>query len=203
MCSSASRPHMPKRDAPITRWSTSPTAWPASTKLPRSPAAANPIEAAIWFHDVVYDTHRTDNERLSAEWAGRVLTAAGVPGPTISRVQELVLATEHAREPADDEPVGFSATSTCPFWAASRWLSMSTSAKFARNTPGCPSRTTGVAGRGYSRHFSNAPVSTLPITFATDTSPGAAQPAARIGGTCVVMRRLPIAPSEVPCCVTR
>jgi predicted metal-dependent HD superfamily phosphohydrolase len=74
-------------------------------RLDEAPAVSgsrNLIEAAIWFHDVVYDPHRTDNERLSAEWAGRALTAAGIPGPTVSRVQELVRATEHAREPVDD-----------------------------------------------------------------------------------------------------
>ncbi|MEO7985834.1 MAG: N-methyl-D-aspartate receptor NMDAR2C subunit, partial [Gemmatimonadales bacterium] len=74
-------------------------------RLDEAPAfsgSSNVVEAAIWFHDVVYDTHRTDNERLSAEWAGRALTAAGVSGPTISRVQGLVLATDHAGEPTDD-----------------------------------------------------------------------------------------------------
>lgn len=75
-------------------------------RLDEAPAVSgstNAIEAAIWFHDVVYDTHRTDNERLSAEWAGRALSAAGVPGARVARVQELVLATEHDREPADAE----------------------------------------------------------------------------------------------------
>ena len=74
-------------------------------RLDEAPAVSgstNAIEAAIWFHDVVYDPHRTDNERLSAEWAGRALTAAGAPGPTISRVQELVVTTEHAGDPTDD-----------------------------------------------------------------------------------------------------
>lgn len=59
------------------------------------------VETAIWCHDVVYDTHRSDNERISAEWAGRVLTTAGVLEPTVSRVRELVLTTAHATEPTD------------------------------------------------------------------------------------------------------
>ena len=41
--------------------------------------AANPqaVEAAIWFHDVVYDGHRQDNEERSAEWAEESLQRLG------------------------------------------------------------------------------------------------------------------------------
>ena len=59
------------------------------------------IEAAIWFHDVVYDPHRSDNERKSAEWAGRLLTEAGAPAPTVSRIQRLIRATDHAAAPTE------------------------------------------------------------------------------------------------------
>lgn len=31
------------------------------------------VEAAVWFHDVIYDTHRNDNEARSAELAGSAL----------------------------------------------------------------------------------------------------------------------------------
>lgn len=59
------------------------------------------VEAAIWFHDVVYDPRRSDNEARSAEWAGRALSVAAVPRHVVARVQELIRATDHSTEPAD------------------------------------------------------------------------------------------------------
>ena len=53
------------------------------------------VEVAIWFHDAVYDTHRSDNEERSAEWAERALVEAGAPDPVPRRVQALILATRH------------------------------------------------------------------------------------------------------------
>src|SRR5262249_41082694 len=54
------------------------------------------IEAALWFHDAIYDTHRNDNEARSADWARRALLAAGVAEAVGERVHALVLATRHA-----------------------------------------------------------------------------------------------------------
>ncbi|MGH7499761.1 MAG: HD domain-containing protein [Gemmatimonadales bacterium] len=67
------------------------------------PRGRDMVEAAIWFHDVVYDPRRSDNEGSSAEWAGRVLTGAGVPASSISHIQDLVRATDHAAEPAEPD----------------------------------------------------------------------------------------------------
>ena len=61
------------------------------------------IETAIWFHDVVYDSRRSDNEARSADWAGRVLSAAGVAGGTVSRVEELIRFSDHAAPSADPD----------------------------------------------------------------------------------------------------
>nr|WP_225954072.1 hypothetical protein [Kibdelosporangium phytohabitans] len=51
------------------------------------------LALAICAHDVVYDAKPGDDERASAEWARRHLTAAGVAENHIGKVEELVLAT--------------------------------------------------------------------------------------------------------------
>lgn len=58
------------------------------------------VEAALWFHDAVYDARSADNEALSAELAHRALAAVGVPEGTAARVAELVLLTRHREPPA-------------------------------------------------------------------------------------------------------
>jgi predicted metal-dependent HD superfamily phosphohydrolase len=50
---------------------------------------------AIWYHDIVYDTKRTDNEQKSAELAGDALGRLGVPIGTINDVMKMIVATEH------------------------------------------------------------------------------------------------------------
>jgi predicted metal-dependent HD superfamily phosphohydrolase len=52
------------------------------------------VEAALWFHDAVYDVRAHDNEDRSAELARKVLEGAGV-----ERVADLVLATKHRALP--------------------------------------------------------------------------------------------------------
>lgn len=51
------------------------------------------IEAAIWFHDAVYDTRSASNEADSAQLARRELSALRWPEPAIAKVEALVLAT--------------------------------------------------------------------------------------------------------------
>src|SRR5262249_56187631 len=55
---------------------------------------------AIWFHDVIYDTKRSDNEEKSAEFAEEALASLGVPEQTVAITREMILATKHHR--ADD-----------------------------------------------------------------------------------------------------
>jgi predicted metal-dependent HD superfamily phosphohydrolase len=62
------------------------------------------VEAALWFHDAVYDTRATGNETRSAAWASRALGDAGVPAATGVEVARLVLLTRHSA-PAQD-PAG-------------------------------------------------------------------------------------------------
>ena len=59
------------------------------------------VEAALWFHDAVYDPRAADNEKRSAEQARRVLASLGVPGDTGDDVARLVLLTRHGEPPND------------------------------------------------------------------------------------------------------
>ena len=51
------------------------------------------VEAAIWFHDAVYDARRADNEQRSAELASRVLSDCGASPALCDRVERLILVT--------------------------------------------------------------------------------------------------------------
>jgi len=59
----------------------------------------NALEAAIWFHDAVYDTHAKDSEERSADLAREVLTSGGLPADFVSNVTSLILATKHNHAP--------------------------------------------------------------------------------------------------------
>jgi predicted metal-dependent HD superfamily phosphohydrolase len=61
------------------------------------------VELALWLHDVIYDTHRSDNEEASAQWAQSHLLAAGVVPATVNRVIELIQLTKHVDEPSDED----------------------------------------------------------------------------------------------------
>lgn len=57
------------------------------------------VALALWFHDAVYDTQASDNERRSADWANRTLAQAGAPGDVAQRVDTLIMATCHSALP--------------------------------------------------------------------------------------------------------
>jgi predicted metal-dependent HD superfamily phosphohydrolase len=59
------------------------------------------IEAALWFHDAVYDAHASDNEIQSASWAQKALGELGVLNETTQYVADLILATRHITVPFD------------------------------------------------------------------------------------------------------
>lgn len=59
----------------------------------------NLIEAALWFHDVVYNPQQNDNELKSAEWARTALKASGLDEIKCAKIYRLILATEHPHSP--------------------------------------------------------------------------------------------------------
>lgn len=52
------------------------------------------VHFAVWFHDVIYYTRKTDNEEKSAELAERVMTELGVPAARIAASYEMIIATK-------------------------------------------------------------------------------------------------------------
>jgi predicted metal-dependent HD superfamily phosphohydrolase len=58
------------------------------------------VALALWFHDAVYDTRRSNNESRSADWAEGVLLKSGGSSESATRVRQLIMATRHAESPA-------------------------------------------------------------------------------------------------------
>src|SRR4029079_6072397 len=52
------------------------------------------VELALWFHDVIYDTHAGDNEEQSALRAEHCLSDAGADSDLHKSLRELVLVTK-------------------------------------------------------------------------------------------------------------
>ena len=69
--------------------------------------AAHPaeVEIGLWFHDAVYDVHRSDNEARSADRLREAAPAAGIAEDASERVCALIMATRHAALPqgADEQ----------------------------------------------------------------------------------------------------
>jgi predicted metal-dependent HD superfamily phosphohydrolase len=60
------------------------------------------VRLAAWFHDIVYDPTRIDNELRSAECASTALGALGVETDRLAEVIRLIwLTTDHRVEPED------------------------------------------------------------------------------------------------------
>ena len=68
--------------------------------LPLSAGTHDQVEAALWFHDAIYDARASDNEERSARWAMDALSALGVGAPVAGEIARLVLLTrDHAAVP--------------------------------------------------------------------------------------------------------
>lgn len=61
------------------------------------------VEAALWFHDAVYEPTSSVNEWESAQWAERALAIAGVSSERIEKIVALILVTQHQGLPRDGE----------------------------------------------------------------------------------------------------
>lgn len=60
------------------------------------------IQLAAWFHDVIYDVHRSDNEAQSAVYAGKALRTIAIPTEVVAKVDSMIRATKHNLDcPAD------------------------------------------------------------------------------------------------------
>lgn len=58
------------------------------------------VEIALWFHDAIYDTRKSDNEVRSAQWATDAAHSFGASKSSATRLHRLVMSTQHAAEPA-------------------------------------------------------------------------------------------------------
>jgi len=61
------------------------------------------VEAALWFHDVVYDTTALDNEAQSARFSAKWLQQGNVSEAVSARISGLILSTKHDHIPADED----------------------------------------------------------------------------------------------------
>jgi predicted metal-dependent HD superfamily phosphohydrolase len=53
------------------------------------------VKLAAWFHDVIYNTQKQDNEQRSAEYATKILGNLEIPINHINTVHQLILNTKH------------------------------------------------------------------------------------------------------------
>jgi predicted metal-dependent HD superfamily phosphohydrolase len=56
------------------------------------------LHLAVWFHDAVYDSRASDNERRSGELAVDLLGPIGVPASAIERIVGMIWATAHTAD---------------------------------------------------------------------------------------------------------
>lgn len=61
------------------------------------------LQLAAWFHDVIYDAQRHDNEAQSVVYARRVLTDLKLPEAVICEVERLIMLTAGHKTAVSDE----------------------------------------------------------------------------------------------------
>jgi predicted metal-dependent HD superfamily phosphohydrolase len=65
------------------------------------------VRFAVWFHDAVYDTTRSDNEDRSADLAAELLPRLNVPAQTVRTVVELIRLTKSHDGPSTGDAAVF------------------------------------------------------------------------------------------------
>ncbi len=60
------------------------------------------VELALWFHDVVYNARKQDNERISAEYAIATLSLLKTDRQRRDEVRNLIMVTVHPSQPLTD-----------------------------------------------------------------------------------------------------
>ena len=61
------------------------------------------VELALWFHDAIYDTHKSNNEERSAEWARDSALAVDLSEEQAIRIYDHVMTTRHQVVPATQD----------------------------------------------------------------------------------------------------
>ena len=61
------------------------------------------VEIALWFHDVIYDPKKNDNEKMSSEYAKAFLRSINMASDVISQIAHLVALTKHPSFPETND----------------------------------------------------------------------------------------------------
>ncbi|MCP3887437.1 MAG: hypothetical protein GY702_00990 [Desulfobulbaceae bacterium] len=61
------------------------------------------VEIALWFHDIIYDPKRNDNEKKSAEYAKAFLGSVNLASDVILKIVHLVALTKHPSNPETND----------------------------------------------------------------------------------------------------
>lgn len=59
------------------------------------------VELALWFHDAIYKTRKSDNEQQSAQWAQHFIQQAGGDSTLAQSVYGAIMATKHHTQSKD------------------------------------------------------------------------------------------------------
>jgi predicted metal-dependent HD superfamily phosphohydrolase len=73
----------------------------------KTSASKDDLMLAAFFHDVIYDTHRNDNEEKSAAYAVEILTALKIVPQRIKKIEGGILATKNHQNPSNDPELDY------------------------------------------------------------------------------------------------